>query len=828
MSTKVQLRPIVEEMEESYLDYSMSVIVQRALPDVRDGLKPVHRRILYAMYDIGLRPSSPLRKSATVVGEVLGKYHPHGDVAIYDSLVHLAQDFKMRYPLITPQGNFGSMDGDRAAAMRYTETKLAPLSLALLTDIEKDTVDFMPNFDGSRKEPKVLPAKLPSLLINGTMGIAVGMATNIPPHNLAEVCDAVTLLIDSPEAGIENLMKCIKGPDFPTGGTLYGVEDIKQAYATGRGGITYRGKAEIVESKEDKFQILITEMPYQVNKAVLVQKIAGLVKDKKIIGIKNIRDESSKQGIRIVIDLKKDASPNKILNKLYQVTDLQTKFHVNMIALSRGIQPNLLTLKQILEEYIKHRQVVVKRRTEFDLARARARAHILAGLKIALIHLDEIIKTFKRSPTKEKARVNLIKKFKLTQIQADAICEMRLEQLAGLERKKIEDEYKEKLKLIKELEKILGDSKEISNLIKEELVLLKNKYADQRRTKIYRNPVEEIGKEDIVEDVPCIIILTQGGYIKRMPITSYKIQGRGGKGVIGNRLKEEDIICQILACTTCSRILFFTDRGRVFQLKAYEIPEAGRTARGEALVNFLQIEPDEKVTTLVNLEVTESSQYVFMTTGLGVVKKTRVQDFQKVRRSGLIAIKLEKDDLLRWVEVTSGKDEIFLITKNGKCIRFKEKDVRSMGRSARGVRGINLGRDDEVCGMDVIRKLKTQNSRRRPSGFGASATKLKTSKDRMLLVISENGYGKKSNLKEYHVQHRGGKGINTTKITKKTGKLIAGCILNPEDRDLIVVSKQAQIIRLSLAQIPTLRRATQGVRVMRLNENDKAASTTVL
>ncbi len=816
MSTKVQLRPIVEEMEESYLDYSMSVIVQRALPDVRDGLKPVHRRILYAMYDIGLRPSSPFRKSATVVGEVLGKYHPHGDVAIYDSLVHLAQDFKMRYPLITPQGNFGSMDGDQAAAMRYTEAKLAPLSLALLTDIEKDTVDFMPNFDGSRKEPKVLPAKLPSLLINGTMGIAVGMATNIPPHNLAEVCDAVTLLIDNPEAGIEDLMKCIKGPDFPTGGTLYGIEDVKQAYATGRGGITCRGKAEIVESKEDKFQILITEMPYQVNKAMLVQKIAELVKDKKIIGIKNIRDESSKQGIRIVIDLKKDASPNKILNKLYQVTDLQTKFHVNMIALSRGIQPNLLTLKQILEEYIKHRQVVVKRRTEFDLARARARAHILAGLKIALTHLDEIIKTIKRSPTKEKARVNLMKKFKLTQMQANAICEMRLEQLAGLERKKIEDEYKEKLKLIKELEKILGDPKEISNLIKEELVLLKNKYADQRRTKIYRNPVEEIGKEDIVEDVPCIVILTQGGYIKRMPITSYKIQGRGGKGVIGNRLKEEDIICQILACTTCSRILFFTDRGRVFQLKAYEIPEAGRTARGEALVNFLQIEPDEKVTTLVNLEVTESSQYVFMTTGLGVVKKTRVQDFQKVRRSGLIAIKLGKNDLLRWVKVTSGKDEIFLITKNGKCIRSKEKDVRSMGRSARGVRGINLSRGNEVCGMDVIRKIKNQKS------------KIKSNKDRMLLVISENGYGKKSNLKEYHVQHRGGKGINTAKITKKTGKLIAGCILNPEDRDLIVVSKQAQIIRLSLTQIPTLRRATQGVRVMRLNENDKAASITVL
>ena len=670
----IKPRRIVEEMQESYLDYAMSVIIARALPDVRDGLKPVHRRILYAMWNIGLRATIKYRKSATVVGEVLGKYHPHSDIAVYDSMVRMAQDFAMRYPLIDGQGNWGSVDGDSAAAMRYTECRLSKISEELLFDLEKETVDFVDNYDKTQKEPQVLPAKLPNLLLNGTMGIAVGMATNIPPHNLGELTDATCHLIDHPKAAIEDLTKFIKGPDFPTGGLIFDKKEILRTYATGKGAIVMRGRAEIQETKKGYFSIIISEIPYQVNKATLVAKIADLVKAKKLEGIKDIRDESSKEGIRINIELKREAYPKKILNRLYNQTSLQDKYHVTLLSLVDGIQPRVLTLKEILEQYIKHRQEVVERRTKYDLKIAKERAHILEGLKIALDHLDAVIKLIRKSKTREEAHKNLIKKFKLTDIQAKAILDIRLHQLARIERKKIEDELKEKKKLIKELEAILKSPKKILKIIKEELLELKKKYGDERKTKVINSPAGEFKPEELIPEENIAITLTRGGYIKSLAESIYKAQARGGKGVRGMVTREEDVVEHFFVTSSHSDILFFTNTGKVFQLKAYEIPKSTRTARGQSIVNFLTLRPDEKVTAVIPMGPKKKPKIKFlaMVTRKGLVKKVKIEDFTKVRRSGLVALKLKKDDALEWVRHTSGKDEIMIITAKGQAIRFRE------------------------------------------------------------------------------------------------------------------------------------------------------------
>lgn len=807
-SARVVDRQITDEMKESYLDYAMSVIVARALPDVRDGLKPVHRRILYAMWDLGLKSTAKFRKSATVVGEVLGKYHPHGDVAVYDSLVRLAQDFSLRYPLVDGQGNFGSMDGDAAAAMRYTEAKLDSISDEILLDIEKETVDFVPNYDSSKQEPKVLPAKLPNLLLNGTMGIAVGMATNIPPHNLGELTDGINHVIDNPKATVDDLMKFVKGPDFPTGGSIYDINEIKQAYATGKGGIVMRAKTEIVEEASGTFKIIVTEVPYQVNKADLITKIAQLVQDKKIEGIRDLRDESDRDGVRIVIDLKKDSYPKKILNRLFTHTSLQDTFHVNMLALVDGIQPRVLNLKMIIDEYIKHRQIVVQRRTQFDLNRAEERAHILKGLKIALDHLDAVIKLIKRSKDKEEAHKQLRKQYKLSDKQATAILEMKLQQLAGLERLKIEQELKEKIELIKQLKNILASPKKILGIIKDELVKLKDKYSDERRTQVFPNPVDKFTQEDLIPKEPTMIVVTRDGYIKRQAPNMFKTQSRGGKGVIGLTTKEQDVVDHIFSTNTHADILFFTTRGRVFQLKAYDIPSASRTAKGQALVNFLQLAPEEKATEAIPLEDLSDHKYLVMVTRLGVIKKVDIQDFIKVRRSGLIAIKLRKDDNLEWVKPSSGKDEIILVTSLGQSIRFKEKDIRPMGRNAAGVRGIRLKKNDQTIGMDIVFEGKTHTKEQ-------------------LLVVMENGYGKRTNLNNYKVQRRGGSGVKTAKITEKTGKAVVAFIVNAqlEKEDLVIISNQGQLIRLPLKSVSVLGRATQGVRLMRFKEKDNQVAS---
>ena len=815
----VKPREITEELKDSYLDYAMSVIVGRALPDVRDGLKPVHRRILYAMWDMGLRSSSKLRKSALVVGETLGKYHPHGDMAVYDSLVRMAQDFSMRYPLIQGQGNFGSIDGDAAAAMRYTECRLTPLAEEMLTDIDKETVNWIDNYDGTRQEPTVLPGKLPQLLMNGSLGIAVGMATSIPPHNLTELVDGLVHLIDHPKATTEDLLKFIKGPDFPTGGAIYDRSAVSQAYSTGKGGIINRGIAKVEETKKGNFYILITEIPYQVNKATLLEKIAELVKEKKLEGVRDIRDESSREGLRVIIELKSEAYPQKILNRLYKLTDLQRTFHLNLLALvDGGLQPQVLSLKDILAQYIEHRKEVVTRRTQFDLARARERAHILEGLKKALDHIDAIISTIKKSATKEDAHKNLCARFKFSDAQTAAILEMRLQTLAGLERQKIEDELREKIKLIKELEAILKDTRKVLEVIQKELAAIKEKYGDERKTKVFVSPVGEFKEEDLVPQEECIIMLTQGGYIKRMNPKNYKAQKRGGKGMIGITTREEDDVKYLACVTTHDNLLFFTNTGRVFQTKAYEIGEGSRVARGQAIVNFLQLAPGERVTALVptqeslknmkknNGDATEDN-FLVMATKNGIIKKTEIKDFANVRRSGLIAITLKKGDELRWAKATSGQDEMILVTTKGQSIHFKEKDVRPMGRSASGVRGILLKRDDELVGMEVIgAKWKSQNAKIE------------------LLVVTENGYGKKTDLKQFKVQHRGGSGIKAAQVTSKTGKLVIAEILEPDEQDLIAMSAKGQTIRTSLASVSTLGRATQGVRIMKLEPGDKVAS----
>lgn len=802
-------RPIVAEMQESYLDYAMSVIVARALPDVRDGLKPVHRRILYAMWDIGLKPWAKFRKSATVVGEVLGKYHPHGDTAVYDSLVRLAQPFSLRMPLITGQGNFGSVDGDAAAAMRYTEVKLAPIAEEMLADIEKNTVNFVPNYDGSTQEPQVLPAKLPNLLVNGTMGIAVGMATSIPPHNLGEIVDATIYLIDNPEADVEDLMKFVQGPDFPTGGAIFNKADIKQAYATGKGSIVMRATAEIVEGKSG-FQIVATELPYQVNKAELLMHIAELVKEKKIEGIRDLRDESDKEGVRVVIELKKDAYPRKILNQLYKLTNFQTSFHVNCLALVDGLQPRVLTLKNVLEYYLKHRQEVVRRRSEYDLNRARDRAHILEGLVMALEDIDRIIATIKKSRDKDDAKTNLIAKFKLSERQAEAILEMKLQQLANLERLKVEEELKEKRKLIKELEDLLAHPKKILGVIKQELQDLKAKYADARRTKVFAGPVDKFTQEDLIPNEAAVVIITRDGYIKRLSPDAFKAQGRGGKGVIGLTAKEEDTVEHLFSTNTHADLLFFTTRGRVFELKAYEIPSASRTAKGQAVVNFLQLSPEEKVSEVLALSDWEGYKFLIMVTKQGLIKKVPLDAFANVRRSGLIAIKLKPADQLLWVKPSTGEDEVILVTARGQSIRFKEKTVRPMGRAAAGVRGIRLKSGDEVAGMDLI-------------------TEGHASPDEQLLVVMSLGYGKRTKLKEYKVQNRGGSGVRTAHVTAKTGEVISAFVVNArrEKEDLIVISEKGQVIRLPLKTVSVLGRDTQGVRIMRFKEaGDRVASVT--
>lgn len=800
---------ITDEMRRAYLDYAMSVIVSRALPDVRDGLKPVHRRILYVMWSIGLRANAKLRKSATVVGEVMGKYHPHGDQAIYDAMVRMAQDFSYRHPLVRGQGNFGSMDGDGAAAMRYTEAKLESIAEHLLIDIEKETVPFRPNYDGSHQEPSVLPAKFPNLLVNGTLGIAVGMATNIPPHNLGEVCDALLTLIDNKEATLDELLQHIQGPDFPTGATIHGSKDIKSAYATGRGGIVVRADAEITETKKGGQMIVFTSVPYMVNKAAMLEKIANLVREKKLEGIKDLRDESNKEGVRVVVELKKDAYPRKVLNRLYQLTQLQTAFHFNMVALVDGIQPRLLSLKQILEEFVKHRQVVVRKRTEYDLARAEERAHILEGLRIALADIDKIISIIKKSKDKDEARANLMKGFKMSERQAVAILEMRLQSLANLEQLKIEQEWKEKMDLIAELQSILKSEKKMLAVIRSEVVELKEKYATPRRTRIVKAGLKEFSMEDVIPDVQTIVMMTKDGYIKRIDPDTFKQQSRGGKGVVGLTTKEEDSVESMFSSSTHQDIMFFTSRGRVFKLKVYEIPEAQRTAKGQAIVNFLQLAPGEKVTATMNSQELESAKYIVMVTSGGTIKKTDIKDFENVRQSGLIAIKLRGGDSLEWVKTTTGKDDISLVTHAGMSIRFNESDLRSMGRVAGGVRGIKLKGDDRVIGMDIL-------------------TPEAIKEGRLLMVITENGYGKRTDIKEYKEQGRGGLGIKTAKVTSKTGPIVsAHMVMKKDDRDLIVISKAGQVIRLAANAVSALGRATQGVRVMRFKKaKDTVSSVT--
>lgn len=807
---KIEGRSLTDEMRQSYLDYAMSVIVSRALPDVRDGLKPVHRRILYSMWSTGLRSTSRFRKSATVVGEVLGKYHPHGDTAVYDTMVRMAQDFSLRYPLIWGQGNFGSMDGDGAAAYRYTEAKLKAIAEEMLVDIDKDTVDFIPNFDGEHEEPVVLPAKLPQLLLNGTVGIAVGMATNIPPHNLNELVDGICHLIDNPEATVDDLMQFVKGPDYPTGGIIYNQKDIREAYATGRGPITARAKVDIVESKAGQFQIVVTEMTYATNKASLIMKIADLVKEEKIQGIKDLRDESDKDGVRIVIELKKEAFPQKVLNKLYQMTDLQKNFNVNALALVDGREPQILTLKAIFEHYIVHREKVVIRRSEYELRKAKDRAHILEGLKIALDHIDEIIATIKKSANKEEAHVNLMKKFKLSDRQTTAILEMRLQTLSGLERKKIEDELAEKLKLIAYLEDLLKHRSKILGLVKSELQELGERFGDERRTKVVKGAIGEFKQEDLIPNEDAIITLTVDGYIKRMNPDVYRVQKRGGKGVIGATTKEEDRIAKVLSINTHDNLMFFTDSGKVFQTKAYEIPESSRTARGQAIVNFLQMSQEEKITAFISYASNGNDKFLFMATKNGTIKKTKIEDFDNVRRSGLIAINLEKGDVLSWVNPTTGTDDVVMTTADGQAIRFKESDVRPMGRSAAGVRGIKLkDAKDCVVAMDIISK---------------------DAKDRELLVLSQNGYGKRTELKQFKVQKRGGSGMKTMKVTAKTGDLVGALVTHTEslEGDLIMTSHKGTIIRIPMKSVPLLGRVTQGVRVMKPQAGDSVADFTFL
>lgn len=810
---KIQSREITEEMRESYLDYAMSVIVSRALPDVRDGLKPVHRRILYSMYEMGLTHAAKFRKAAAIVGDCLGKYHPHGDIAVYDAMIRMAQDFSLRYPLVEGQGNVGSIDGDAPAAMRYVEARMSRMAEELLRDIEKDTVDFRDNYDGARQEPVVLPAAIPNLLLNGTLGIAVGMATNIPPHNLGEVVDALIYLIDHPKASTDDLLEFIKGPDFPTGGFIYNEKDIREAYAVGKGSILNRGKAEIEERKGGGYAILITEIPYQVNKSELIESMANLVADKRLEGIRDIRDESDKEGLRIVVDLKESAHPQKVLNTLYKFTDLEKSFHLNMLALVDGIQPQVLSLKGILEEFIKHRENIVSRRTQFDLAKTKERIHILEGLKKALDHIDRVIETIKKSRDREEAYANLIKKFDLSDAQTNAILEMRLQALAGLERQKIADELKDKMALAKSLEALLKDPKKILELIKKELEEVKEKYGDERKTKVVKSSPKEISEEDIIPEEEVIVVFTRGGYIKRIKPESYRIQKRGGKGLIGIETKEEDVVEHLLTSNTHAYLLFFTDTGKVYRTRAYEVPEGTRLSKGKSIFNFLPLGQKEHITSILEVQKSkegESGGYIVMVTKEGIMKKVDASLFDNVRKSGLIALTLKAGDALRFAKISGGLDEVILVSRKGQAIRFSEKDIRSMGRIAAGVRAMRLKKEDEVVGMDIIQnsKLKTQNLK--------------------LLAVTERGYGKHSLLKQFKKQRRGGSGIKCAKITSKTGEIIGAYVVAEDEEELVAISRKGQVIRTPLSSIPTLGRQTQGVRIMRLDTGDAVASITTL
>ncbi len=796
-------RSITAEMKEAYLDYAMSVITSRALPDVRDGLKPVHRRILYTMYLMGLQPTAKFRKSAAVVGDVLGKFHPHGDTAVYDAMTKMAQDFTMRYPLVLGQGNFGSIDGDPPAAMRYTESKMARLSTELLRDLEKDTVEWRPNYDGTRKEPEVLPAAVPNILLNGTLGIAVGMATNIPPHNLREVSGALTHLIQNPDATTEELMQFIKGPDFPTGGAIYNEKEIKHAYASGKGPIVVRGDAEIVEGKKGDTQIIITSIPYRVNKATLIEKIADLVREKKLEGIKELRDESTKD-IRVVIGLKNTAQPQKVLNYIYKHTELESVFHLNMVVLVDGV-PQTLSLKKVLEEFLKHRWSVVKRRTEFDLRKAEEREHILLGLKKALDHIDEIIKTIKQSADAGAAHAALMQKFKFSDLQASAILEMKLQRLAGLERKKIEDELTAIQELIAELKSILGSSKKMQQVVQKEIAGVSERFGDDRVTKTVRSGVQMLSEEDLIPDEENVLVVTADGYVKRTNPSEYKKQKRGGVGVIDLNTKEEDFVTIFLTTSTHSDLLFFTSKGKAYQIKMYDVPEAKRATKGKSLMNFLSLSADEKVTSVLAMPkaIKGGGLSLLMVTRNGVAKKSAAKHFEEVRRSGLIAITLDSDDELIAASFVNKGDTVMLVSKQGKAIRFKESDVREMGRTAGGVRAMKLSKGDHIVGTDVIQ------------------TELK---DSSIMVLTERGYGKKTALKEYKIQRRGGGGIKTAAVTAKTGALMAAHVVRPDEEEVVVISKKGQVIRTELQQIPTISRATQGVRVMKLYEGDSIAS----
>ena len=800
---------IVTEMRESFIDYAMSVIVDRALPDVRDGLKPVHRRILFAMQEAGLTASARFKKSATIVGDVLGKYHPHGDSSVYEAMVKMAQLFSMRYPLVLGQGNFGSIDGDSAAAYRYTEAKMTRVAGEVLKDLEKDTVEFRPNYDGSRKEPVVLPSVVPNLLLNGTLGIAVGMATNIPPHNLREVVDALMHLIENPDASTEDLLQFVQGPDFPTGGLAYGKTDIRHAYASGRGGVVCRGEAEIVEQKAGQTEIIITSIPYRVNKATLLSKIAELVHEKKLEGIKDLRDESAKGDIRIAVYLKAGVPPQKVLNYLYRHTELESAYHYNMVALVDGV-PQTLSLKSLLEEFIKHRKVVVKRRTEFDLNKAKDREHILLGLKKALDHIDAIIKTIKASKDTPTAQVNLMKEFKFSDRQAAAILEMKLSRLAGLERKKVEDELKSVQALIKELESILGSLKKMIGVIKDELLAVREKYGDDRRTKIIKGGVQNISVEDTIPEKEVVLVFTAGGYIKRTDPAEYRVQRRGGVGVVDLDTKEEDFVTIFLSCSTHEDILFFTDKGKAYQIKAYELPEGKRATKGKSIQNFLSLGGDERVTSMLAMpretkDVAKLS--LLMVTEKGVVKKTAADAFKDVRRSGLLAIKLQPKDQLLAARFVEEGDDVSLVTAKGQSIRFSQDDVREMGRSAGGVRGMKLKADDRIVTADVVRKVYDKP---------------------FLIVISEQGYGKMSDMSEYKTQGRGGSGIKTANVTPKSGKVVAGMVLADREGEIVAISKQSQVIRVPLSEIALSGRSTQGSRIMKLRPGDSIASLTAL
>lgn len=830
---RIQSQPIVSEMQTSYLDYAMSVIVSRALPDVRDGLKPVQRRIVYAMLQQGLHHTARYQKSAAVVGEVLKNYHPHGDAPVYEAMVRMAQDFSMRYPLVDGQGNFGSIDGDSPAAMRYTEARLSTIADELIRDINKDTVNFTANYSDTTEEPTLMPTVIPNLLLNGAAGIAVGMATQIPPHNLGEVTDALIYMIEHPfkekesdgsvpktigqtveiipgvntfrsSATVEDLMGFIKGPDFPTGASIYDIAEIQLAYATGKGRVVMRAKAEIEETKNGRFDIIVTELPYQVNKSVLIAKIADLVKDKKIDGISDLRDESDRRGMRIVVELKRDAKPQSVLNNLYKHTSMQSVFNVNMVALSDGV-PHLMTLKRILEEFVAHRQVVIIRRTEFELKEARARAHILEGLKIAVDNIDEVIAIIRKSRDADEARGNLISKFNLSLIQSTAILDMQLRRLAALERQKIEDELKLVRELIAYLEDLLSSPEKILKVVKDELKKIRDKYADDRRTRVYKQKVGEFSEEDLVAEEATIVTITQGGYVKRQAPSTFRTQNRGGKGVSGITTKEEDAVSHLFYTRTLDNILFFTDKGRVFQIKVWEIPEASRIAKGQAIVNLINTEQGEKITAILTTRRKDKIKFLFMCTQKGNVKKTAIEEYANIRKNGLISIKLDSGDTLRWVVPTKIGDDVVIVSYLGQSIRFSESQVRPTHRDTSGVRGIMLSKDDEVVSMNLVAD---------PNNY--------------LLVVMQNGLGKKTPISAWKRQGRGGSGIKAAQVTPKTGKIVTAEILNSEDDTLVLTSNKGQLIKINLKDVPTLQRQTQGVILMRVREGERVAAATVV